>query len=49
MSRADDFPWRVPDLRQQTDYGSAIARLNSANVEVAAIKGTSTGPNAWMA
>jgi hypothetical protein len=39
MSRADDFPWRVRALRQQADYGSDIARLNSANAEVAANQG----------
>ena len=39
MSRADEFPWRVRGLRQQADYGSALARLNSANAEVAADQG----------
>jgi hypothetical protein len=29
----------VPALRQQADYGSASARLNSANAEVAANQG----------
>ena len=39
MSRADDFPWRVRAVRQQADYGSALARLNSADAEVAADQG----------
>jgi hypothetical protein len=39
MSRADEFPWRVRTLRQQADYGSDMAWLNSANAEVAAYQG----------
>jgi hypothetical protein len=49
MSRADDFPWRVRAVPQQADHGSAMARLNSANAEVAADQGEVDRLNAWRA
>jgi hypothetical protein len=49
MSRADDLLWRVRAVPQQADYGSAMARLNAANAEVAADQGEVDRLNAWRA
>ena len=49
MSRADDFLWPVRAVPQQADYGSAMARLNAANAEVAADQGDVDRLNAQMA